>query len=154
MQIHKNFDVREFVHPDVYKFINRSDGLERWRWFVSDFMLDCAVLLREVSSAPVILNTYHRGGKFVGRGFRPSNYQPKKGAIFSQHYMANAIDVSSPRLSVAALYGLVMQNQEKFEAIGLTTIEDPKKTVTWLHLDCRTKIKGLHPDKGFLIVQP
>lgn len=148
-----HFVVQEFLHPDVFKFVSRSDGLERWRWFVSPFMYNCAHLLRELAG-PLTINTWHKGGRFVGRGFRPANYRPENGAVFSQHYLSRAIDVSSARFSPLGLQKIVLDNQEEFEAIGLTTMENTKFTKTWLHLDARPKIKGLHPESGFLIVNP
>ncbi len=150
----ENFEVEEFLHPSVFAFCNRGDGTERWRWFVSQFQIDFAVLMREVTDGAIVVNNWHKGGKYVGRGHRPANYRPSKGGIFSQHYLSKALDISSPRYTPLQLLSKIEANWEKFEAIGLTTIENPRITVTWLHGDSRARIQGVHPEKGFLIVEP
>ena len=150
-----HFVVQEFLHPSIFNHVNRSDGLERWRWYVSKFQLEYAVLLREVLAAPIIINTWHKGGNLVGRGTRPINYRPKGGAIFSQHYLANALDVSSPAYTPVQILAKIKANWDKFALIGCTTFENPKTTKTWLHGDGRARVDGLHPaDGGWLVVEP
>lgn len=149
------FQVQEFVHPTIFNYINRPDNFERWRWYVSKFQLEYSRLLREVLDAPVTLNTWHKGGALVGRGTRPPNYRPQGGGLLSQHYQANALDASCRAYTPIQMLAKIEANWDKFAAIGLTTIENPRKTKTWLHGDCRARVKGLHPaDGGYLIVEP
>ena len=150
-----HFVVQEFLHPSIYNYVNRNDGIERWRWYVSRFQLEYAVLLREVLAAPITINTWHKGGNLVGRGTRPINYRPKGGAIFSQHYLSNALDVSSPAYTPVQILSKIEANWDRFALIGCTTFENPKTTKTWLHGDGRARVEGLHPaDGGWLVVEP
>ena len=147
----EHFVVEEFLHPHIFKFCAAQSG-DTWRWFVSDFQLNYAVLLRELTGAPIIVNNWHTGGRYVGRGTRPSYYRPKGGAVFSQHYFKNALDVSSRKYTPIALSQLIEDNFDKFDAIGLTTLENPRITRTWLHGDGRRRIEGLHKPGKLLIV--
>lgn len=147
---HPKFDIREFVHPQIFNAFG-----EKARWFISDFQRDYAFLLREVLGGVAIqINNWHTGGERVGRGTRPRGYKPPGGAEFSQHYLANALDVSAPGFSPQQIMEKILQNEARFKAIGLTTLEDWTATPTWLHGDCRPFIKGVHPEAGFLIVKP
>jgi len=149
------FVVQEFLHPTIFNYVNRGDGLERWKWYISKFQLEYAVTLREVLAAPIIINTWHKGGNLVGRGTRPINYRPKGGAMFSQHYQANALDVSCPAYNPVQILAKIEANWGKFALIGCTTFENPKTTKTWLHGDGRARVEGLHPaDGGWLVVEP
>jgi hypothetical protein len=148
----KSFVVEEFLHPTVFKYVNRSDDTERWRWYVSQFQIDFAVLVRKLSGAPLYLNTWHNGGRHVGRGHRPQYYRPRGGARLSQHYASKALDMVSGDNTTIQLFELILDNAKAFEGIGLTTIENPRITKRWLHGDCRERLKGIHPEKGFLIV--
>ena len=144
------FDIREFVHPKVFGMFG-----EKARWFISDFQRDYAFLLKEVlGMAPVFINNWHTGGVRVGRGTRPRGYKPRGGAEYSQHYLANALDVSSPGFTPRQIMLRILENEDRFKAIGMTTMEDVAMTPTWLHADCRPFIKGIHPETGFLIVKP
>jgi hypothetical protein len=147
----KYFDVREFIHPMAFNAV----GPERARWFISDFQRDYAELLKRVlGMAPIQINNWHLGGDRVGRGTRPRGYKPKGGAEFSQHYLSNALDVSSPGFTPKQIMQKILENEADFKAIGLTTMEDIALTPTWLHGDCRPFIHGIHPETGFLIVKP
>lgn len=90
------FKREEFVHPSIIT----SVGIERCLYYISDFQVNYAMLLREVLQAPVIINTWHYKkpgpGYYVGRGTRPRSYKPAGGGELSMHYFASALDVSSP----------------------------------------------------------
>ncbi len=147
------FTIEEFVHP----YFIHAVGKDRAFSYVSDFQVNYAFLLREILNTPVILNTWHRKkpsdkGYYIGRGTRPATYLPPGGGTISMHYFANALDCSTLKYSPKEIYDAILANREKFELIGLTTIENILITPGWLHGDCRRKIKGWHPDTGFLIV--
>lgn len=148
------FKREEFVHPSIIT----SVGLERCLYYISDFQVSYAILLREVLQAPVIINTWHYKkpgpGYYVGRGTRPAAYRPKGGGALSMHYFANALDVSSPAYSTTDIFNAILRNEARFKDIGLTTIEDLNSTPGWLHGDCRRIIESIYPEKGFLIVKP
>lgn len=144
-----NFDWREFVHPSLWN----SLGFPRVRWFVSPFMVNYAELLREVLDAPVIINNWHTGGKYVGRGYRPPNYRPTGGALFSQHYLGKALDVSSTEKTPEQIVQAIHDHKGRFLAVGLTTLEHLADTPGWVHGDCRERIPGIHPENDFLVVR-
>lgn len=145
------FRREEFVHPKHVSAV----GLEKCIWFISLFQVNYAALLRETLQAPVILNTWHSKpsgpGCYVGRGTRPRSFKPKGGAELSMHYMALALDASSPGFTPHQIYFAILTNREKFRAVGLTTIEDPKSTPGWLHGDGRQPLDG-EIQSGFTIV--
>jgi hypothetical protein len=145
-----DFDIREFVHPSIFNAV----GNVRARWFISNFQRDFAFLIRKLTNSPVQINNWHTGGARVGRGTRPRSYKPKGGAELSQHYLSNALDISVPGYTPKQLVELIFKNDLEFKAIGLTTLEHPDHTPTWLHGDCRPFIEGVHPKTGFLIVNP
>lgn len=149
-----NFKFRreEFVHPAIIQAV----GLEKCVWYISLFQVNYAALLRETLQAPVILNTWYNRkpgpGYYVGRGTRPRSYKPKGGGDLSMHYLAMAVDASSPAYTPRQMFSAILSNEAKFKAIGLTTIEDLDSTPGWLHGDGRPPIPGIHPGVGFLIV--
>lgn len=147
---HPNFDMREFVHPLIWQGV----GPVKARWYISDFQRDYAFLLRNVLDSPVLLNNWHEGGDLVGRGTRPASFRPKGGGTLSMHYLRLAVDASSKIFTPRQMFEKVMENEAAFKKIGLTTIENLEYTKGWLHGDGRMFIKGIHPEKGFLIVNP
>lgn len=150
MKVHRYFDAEEFLHPAVVKILGFPAAL----WYMGDFMLPCAVLLRDILDSPIHLNNWHFGGRLVGRGFRPRSYKPKGGGELSMHYLARALDVSSKVYSPSHIFEAIHAHRAKFAAIGVTTLESIAYTKTWVHLDSRPKVKGIHPESGFLIVAP
>ncbi len=148
------FKREEFLHPDIIKAV----GYEKSLWYISLFQVNFSALLRETLNAPVILNTWSSKlpgpGYHVGRGTRPPSYRPKGGGSMSMHYLSMALDSSSPAYTPQQMFMAVLANEAKFKAIGLTTIEGLESTPGWLHGDGRAAIPGVHPDKGFLIVNP
>jgi hypothetical protein len=148
------FSPQEFVHPSIIT----SVGLERCLYYISDFQVNYAMLLREILQAPVIINTWHYKkpgpGYYVGRGTRPRSYKPAGGGELSMHYFASALDVSSPAYTPAQIFDAINANEARFRAIGLTTIEALESTPGWIHGDCRRIVEVIYPKKGFLIVKP
>lgn len=147
----KWFDIREYVHPLHFN----PQRWERARWYVSDFQRDMAETLRELLGQPIFLNNWHNGdGGRMGRGTRPPGYRPPGGAALSQHYLKCALDVSGKSATPAEILKAIEGDLLRFQALGLTTVEDVGFTKTWLHLDCRPRLKGVHPDDGLLVVRP
>lgn len=143
----KHFVIQEFVPPAIYTYFG-----ERSWWYISPVIVGIADHLRQVIGQPLIINNWHRGGSWQFRGYRPP--QTEVGAAYSMHRLGLAIDVSSPGLTPPQLIRFIEQEKEKFIEIGLTTIEMIRYTPTWLHLDCRPRIEGLHPANDFLFVKP
>ena len=147
MQPSKYFSIQEFVPPTIFSMF----GKKSW-WFIDPTIVAIADALREDLGAPLVCNNWSTGGTFQNRGYRTP--QSTVGARYSQHRLGNAIDLSSLGLTPAQLLQVIMRNKAKYIALGLTTIEDLADTPTWLHLDCRPRIEGVHPPDDFLIVKP
>lgn len=147
---HPNFDIREFVHPIIWHAV----GPVKSRWYVSNFQRDFAFLLRNILDSPIFINDWHRGGMLVGRGTRPPSYRPKGGGSLSFHYLKEALDVSSKVFTPRQIFEKINEHEAAFKKIGLTTVENLDFTRSWIHGDCRQFLKGVHHEKGFLIVNP
>lgn len=143
----KHFVVQEFVPPSIYS----NFGVKAW-WYISPVMVGIADRLRQVIGQPIIINNWHRGGAFVNRGYRTP--QSKVGAAYSMHRLGLAIDVSVRGMTPAQILDVIRREKQTFLELGLTTIEDIRHTPTWLHLDCRPSVAGVHPENDFLFVQP
>jgi hypothetical protein len=143
----KYFKIQEFVPSTIFALF----GKKSW-WFINPTMVAIADQLREDCGVPLICNNWHVGGTYQNRGYRTP--QTTVGARYSQHRLGNALDLSSPQMTPAQMLQVIERNKEKYVALGLTTIEDLPYTPTWLHLDCRPRIEGVHPKDGFLFVQP
>lgn len=147
MEIRKYFDVRELVPPDVFAIF-----AERSLWQLDPKAIAVIELLRDVVQAPVRINNWHTGGKLSMRGYRPPN--SRVGSKYSQHKRGCAFDVDVRGLSPRQIIAMIEQNGQLFFDAGLTTIEDPTHTPTWLHLDTRQRIPGIHKEHDFLFVAP
>ena len=142
MKISENFDLRELVSRDIW----RQYG-ENSIWFVSQFQIDCAELTKKVFStdeekAIVVINDYLWGGSVINGGTR--HPLTDVGATLSQHKFMNAIDpkikIGGRYLSSDEIFYTFRENYHLFKKIGVTTIENPKKTTgwrDWLHMDGR-----------------
>ena len=123
-------------------FIDRFD--ERALQFLNRGMVLCIDRLRD-AVGPLKINDWHLGGQFHESGLRL--WTTTTGAQFSQHKYGNAFDLKPQKISVQQLYQHITQNADKYPQI--TTIEDPAKTITWLHIDGRW-----HAGDGIQIVEP
>ena len=145
------FDVREWVDERVWGQLGpRAAGL------IDPRQVRISDLLRELGGVPNVINNWHfwRPGvnKYRSSGFRAK--WDRTGGDLSQHRCGRASDNKLYGMTARQMLAVVMDNREKFLDAGLTTIEDVDHTPTWLHLDCRPRIKGLHPENDFLIVKP
>lgn len=147
MKISDNFDIREFVPPAVWTRFR-----ERSAWMIDPRLVQVAELIRELAGQPVRINDWHMRGRFTMRGFRPSD--AITGGMYSQHRRGCAIDVDAGKVPIRDLVDLCEKNLDRFHALGVYTLEDPDFTPSWLHLDLRVRIEGIHPKQGFLFVQP
>jgi len=147
------FVLEEFIHPAIYQ-ARGQNAIQH----VTPFQMNYAGAIRRLSGVPIILNNWHRGGQYVGRGTRPRGYKPKGGGELSQHYHALALDCSGVGMDVGQLYQCIMDNFDTFFDLGLRVIENIEVTRTWLHADGRllypAQILKIEKDKKFLIVEP
>lgn len=144
MNITKNFEIQEFVPPEIYNKYG-----EKSSWFISPEIPVIAQELRDSLSQKyagkkviVKINDWHTGGQYKYSGYRPPNIDDEiKGAFLSQHKLGKAMDikvfVNDVKLSSKEVYDFIMANKTKFISLGLTTMEDVNYTKSWNHLDCR-----------------
>lgn len=147
-KVSSNFDVREFLHPSVWKALPWPSCL----WVLDERMWKYAELLRSMIGDDVYVNTWFYGGDLVGRGHRPRTFFPKGGGSLSQHYLSRAVDASSRKMTAQEMFRLILDNEQKFIDIGITTLEDISLTPTWVHADWRPFVPGLHVPGKLLIV--
>lgn len=159
--IHKNFDVREFVPKEVYDRF----GAKSWQ-FVSNSIVNIANFTLDfftnhlkntdtkIDKVSVLINNWHLGGPFSWRCLRTVSYinaQIAKGiktAMLSQHIGGSSdafdfniiIQYKDGRKEVMnsnKVYDIIMANEKVFMDAGLTTLEDKAMTAGWTHGDCR-----------------
>jgi hypothetical protein len=144
------FDVREWVDQRTWAFLGPQSAS-----LIDPAIIRVADLLRSLTG-PLTVNNWHYRGPGVklydSSGFR-AVWDPVGGKL-SQHRRGCAGDFKSSRHSVKSLYKIVQENADRFAAAGLTTIENIGFTPTWLHLDCRPRVDGFWPEKGFRVVSP
>ena len=128
MKVSKNFDLQEFVSPELYKQFGDSSI-----WFINPKIIAFAQAFRDIVGKSVTINNWHSGGKFKYSGQRPFNC--KIGATFSQHKFGNAVDLKVDGLTGDQMRKIIIDNYDKVFSKYITTIEDG--TDTWLHADCR-----------------
>jgi len=145
------FDCREWVDERVWK----SRGVKSAE-LIDPKIVRIADLLREKSGVPVTVNNWFfaRSGESIYKssGFRA--IWDRTGGQLSQHRCGRAGDFKVRGFSPSQALSLIIANEAEFGALGLTTVEALLYTPSWLHLDCRAKIQGVHPESGFLIVKP
>lgn len=125
-----NFDIRELVCPHCYnKFKDNA-----WQ-FISTELLSVLYTLRYVIfNKPIIVNTYHKEGRFSQRGLRCNkcNLVKNKTDIYlSAHCFGKALDFSVDRVTSEDTRNTIIQNINKFEY----PIRLEKDTDGWVHID-------------------
>lgn len=160
MNITKNFEIQEFVPPEIYNKYG-----EKSTWFISPEIPIIAQELRDSLSDKfsgnrviVKINDWHTGGDYKYSGYRPPNIDDEiKGAFLSQHKLGKAMDIkvylNNNKLDPKEIYKFILDNKTKFMNLGLTTMEDINYTKTWNHLDCRNRLNGQNL-QDILIVKP
>lgn len=96
---------------------------------------------------PTIVNGTFRGHKYVNSGYRSPKC--KEGAPKSQHRLGKAADCKFANHTVQEVYADILKNEQKWLALGLTTLENINATPSWLHV-CVTptnlkKIRIINP---------
>jgi len=135
----KYFQLEELVDkPYIDKFGKNS------QWFLDKALVLCLDRIRE-AIGPLIINNWKTGGLYHESGLRMPTAET--GAQFSQHKYGNAFDLKPQKISVHELFYHIYHQQFLYPQI--TAIENPEKTMTWLHVDSRW-----HEGDGMIIVEP
>lgn len=134
-----NFVIQELVPPDVYQ----AFGDRCWELLDSRavFTLQC---LRD-HLGPLTVNNWHVGGAYKESGLR--SFLTPTGAKFSQHRFGRAFDCKFRNFTPHEVRDYVLARPIDFP--HLTVIENPDKTPSWFHFDCRS-----HTRPGVWIVNP
>lgn len=152
MKVAKNFDIREFVSPEVYKRFG-SNSI----WFVNPWCFEFAQFMKDFltdyygEEVLIIINNWHYSGGRKWSCHRTYQYikdqvdAGKKPATLTQHFggQANAIDflvkIKSSGKYIAApdVRKIMIENQDEMMKAGLTTLEGDKWAKTWVHADNR-----------------
>lgn len=135
MKVSKDFYLQEFVPPDIYnKFGNNAI------WFIDPKIIRIAQFLRDRFKQLVVINNWlfaGEGAKYKYSGFDPpvNGFRPPDS--LSQHRFGRAIDVKFSHTSIQEVANDIKNNFKIYKDFGLTTIENPEFTKTWLHIDTR-----------------
>jgi len=131
MEVSKNFDLEEFLPPEIYKQFGKN-GL----WFIDKRIIDLAQFYRDYFDASVTINnwSYYKSGQHVfrERGYREPD--SKTGASKSQHKFGRAFDCDIKGITADEARKEILKFEEEFMEMGLTTLE---MDVNWLHSDVR-----------------
>ena len=122
----KYFKAQEFVSPKIYDIF----GELSWN-FISPVMVEAANFIRDKAGVMVLIN----GVNYQYSGYR--EYDCPIGAKYSEHKFGRAIDIKLKYMTGRDIFNFVMKFEDELIAIGVTRIEDPEYTKTWLHLDCK-----------------
>ena len=149
-KVSKNFDIREFVSPAVWKRFGRNS-----RWFVNPWCIEMAQFIKDYltgeyeGEVTVVINNWHYGGNRKWSCHRTYQYVKAqieagiKTATLSQHIggQASAFDfkayIDKKEIPAADIRARILKHQSLMMSHGLTTIEGDKWAKTWCHLDNR-----------------
>lgn len=125
MQLTRNFELQEFVHPEIYRRIgNRS----------ADFLHPLlARTIQELRNrfGKIIINDWLWGGELVDSGLRLP--QGTVGADLSAHRFGCAADIKIETVIPIDVQQQIMQHQHIYPHI--TRMENADITKTWLHIE-------------------
>lgn len=142
MKVSSNFHLEEFIPKEVYDQYGPSSI-----WFIDPVLIDLMQKLREDLGRSITINNWKWGGPRNYSGFRPMSYE--KGGKLSQHRFGRACDFLVKDIAPIEVYEFIMEREQDYLPLGLTTIEDVRFTPTWNHIDIRwtkeNKIKKVKP---------
>ena len=130
-KLKQNFDIRELVCPHCYK----QFGEKAWQFISTQLLSTLYVLRYEIFKQPIIINNWHRSGKYDERGLRCNMcnlVKTKKEVYLSAHILGEAIDFNVSNLTSEEVFNTIKNNVNKFEY----PIRLEKGTIGWNHVDC------------------
>lgn len=126
-----NFDIRELVCPHCYKTFGDSS----WQFLSTQILSTLYTLRYKIFQQPIIINNWHKGGKYDERGLRCnmcSLVKNKKTIYLSAHILGMALDFNVGTLTSDEVSQVIRYNSHRFEY----PIRLEKKTQGWNHIDC------------------
>jgi hypothetical protein len=107
-----NFEIREFVCPDVFN----AYGETAWQFF-DPKLLQTIDLLRQKLNRKILINTWHEGGSQQESGFRclkcsiVQDYIKKDQIYCSAHMTGQAVDFSVEGMLAEEVRNWIRKNQ-------------------------------------------
>ena len=129
-KLKQNFDIRELVCPHCYK----KFGEGSWQFLSTELLSTLYKLRYEIFQQPIIINNWHKGGKYDERGLR-CNMCPlvkgRKSVYLSAHCLGMAIDFNVGKLRSEEVFPVIKYNAHRFDY----PIRVEKDTNGWTHID-------------------
>ena len=129
-KLKENFDIRELVCPHCYK----KFGEGSWQFLSTELLSTLYKLRYEIFQQPIVINNWHKGGKYDERGLR-CNMCPlvkgKKSIYLSAHCLGMAIDFNVGKLKSDEVFPVIKYNAHRFDY----PIRIEKYTDGWTHID-------------------
>ncbi len=144
MKITENFELQEFVSPQIYKKFRHKSII-----FLDSRLPGAVQALRDKVNMPLIINGKYKKKKYIHSGFRSK--LTNSFSWYSQHRFGRAVDIKVKDTNAVYLYRWIMTHQKEVREMGFTTIEKFKYTPTWVHLDMRM-LPADHPKDKLLVV--
>lgn len=123
----KHFRLQELVGPEFYA----RWGERCWEWLQVPALRSLDALREKFGS--VTINNWADGGTLKESGLR--DFSTSTGAGYSQHKFGGAYDCKFRSATPEEAGDYILAHPEQFPYI--TTIENPRITRTWLHVDGR-----------------
>jgi len=123
----KFFELFELVDKKTYETL----GNKAWDLFKPEALIMLEGL-REFFKCPISCNTWHWGGEFQFRGYRPPSCSV--GAPQSLHKQGMAFDVDIEGLSAEEARLNIMADQNNPLLKNIMRME---KDTNWVHIDCK-----------------
>ena len=128
MKISSNFDIREFVPPEMWETFKHESVK-----FIDERIPDILERIRELSGGKAItVNNWHRGGRFRYRGYRPESCTVE--ARKSMHWIGQAVDFDIAGFTAEQCRQLIRDNKKELMRMGLRRMETG---VPWCHIDLK-----------------
>ena len=131
MRVSTNFYLHEFIDKKTHKRFGSASI-----WFIDPRIIQVAQFIRDRHKKPITINNWSSGGQYNYSGFDPPGGY-RKSTSLSQHRFGRAADLKFSGMTVQEAYKDIMENQDIYLKVGLTTVENIKATPTWLHIDIR-----------------
>ena len=128
MNITKHIKIQELVDPETFRLYGK-DSIN----FIDPRLPIILEKIRALCNGrPMILNTWHNGGQFKYRGYRPKSCTI--GAKKSMHREGKAQDFDVQNMTAEQVRGVIRLNAVTLHKLGLRRIE---RGVTWVHIDLK-----------------
>jgi len=130
------FDIRELVGPKTYK----RHGDSSWKFFRTE-ALHSLLIVREGIGKPMIVNNWHKGGKFTQRGLR-TNLQGifkgffRRGILYlSAHVLGCGFDFDVVGMTANQVRKWIHRNKNLFPFKIRLERRFKGRFIAWVHLD-------------------